>query len=329
MSEKPVTEKPVSGLVVSGKKLWQSVQRSRPFRTFSHFTDAGGPVLAGGMSYQALFAVFAGVFVGFGVFGIVLQSRPELLNSVVQQINAFVPGLLGDGDSDDSAVAVDSLFKNRGLSWTSVAASASLIWVAVNWFTGTRRSIRLIFGMEVKEYRNAVLLKVRDFVLALGFSVAILLSAALTVLSSNLTTMLLSWLGADPNGWFFGGLGLLVRYGAMYVFDVLVIIAIHRFLAEVRVGRWRLIAGSMLGGAALFGLKLLGTSLLGGASTNPLLQTFVIFVGLLLWFNFICRALLLTSSWIATGADPTLGQPDNGQPDNGQPHGGVAHGGVK
>lgn len=324
MSEKPVTEKPASGLVVSGKKLWQSVQRSRPFRTFSHFTDAGGPVLAGGMSYQALFAVFAGVFVGFGVFGIVLQSRPELLNSVVQQINAFVPGLLGDGDSDDSAVAVDSLFKNRGLSWTSVAASASLIWVAVNWFTGTRRSIRLIFGMEVKEYRNAVLLKVRDFVLALGFSVAILLSAALTVLSSNLTTMLLSWLGADPNGWFFGGLGLLVRYGAMYVFDVLVIIAIHRFLAEVRVGRWRLIAGSMLGGAALFGLKLLGTSLLGGASTNPLLQTFVIFVGLLLWFNFICRALLLTSSWIATGADPTLGQPDNGQP-----HGGVAHGGVK
>jgi len=72
------------------------VQRTRPWRTFSHFTDVGGGVLSAGMSYQALFAVFAGIWVGFGVFSIQLVSRPELLQSLIEQINVFIPGLIGE-----------------------------------------------------------------------------------------------------------------------------------------------------------------------------------------------------------------------------------------
>ena len=34
-----------------------------------------------------------------------------------------------------------------------------------------------------------------------------------------------------------------------------------------------------------------------------------VLIGLLIWFNLICRMLLLTSSWIATGQDPELGLP--------------------
>ncbi|GAA1315549.1 YihY/virulence factor BrkB family protein [Nonlabens tegetincola] len=290
--------------------LWQRLQRTRPYRTFSHFTDVGGSVLSGGMSYQALFAVFAGLLVGFSIFGIVLRGQPELLAAMIEQINVFVPGLLGD---DDAAVPVKSLFTTRTLDWTTLIAGLSLVWIAINWFTGTRRSIRIIFGLEVKEYRNAVLLKIRDLALAVGFFLAIIISAVLVLVSSNLTDMLLSWLGVSSENWFFGGLGTVVRYGAMYLFDVLVLVAIHRYLAEVRIGWWNLVTGCMLGAAALFGLKLLGTALLGGATSNPLLAPFAIFVGLLLWFNFICRALLLTSAWIATGLDSELGLPENAE----------------
>lgn len=303
-----MSERPLPELVAQGRGVWQWVQRTRPWRTFSHFTDVGGSVLTGGMSYQALFAVFAGLAVGFGIFGITLRDHPELLETIVTQINVFIPGLLGEGD--DYAVSVDSLLATRTLDWTAVVAAVSLLWIATNWFTGTRRSIRIIFGLEVKQYRNAALLKILDFGLAIAFSLAIVISAALTVFSTNLTDTIMSWLGADPDGWFFGGLGMLVRYGAMYVFDVLVLIAIHRYLAEVKVGWWNLITGCMLGGAALFGLKILGTFLLGGATSNPLLATFVVFVALLIWFNFICRSLLLTSSWIATGLNPELGLPE-------------------
>ncbi len=298
----------VSELVAGGRRGWTWAQRLRPWRTFSHFTNVGGSVLSGGMSYQALFAVFAGLWVGFGIFGIVLRGRPELLDSLVTQINTFVPGLLGE--NGDGAVPLGTLLQARALDWTSVVAGASLLWVALNWFTGTRRSIRIIFGLEVKQYRNAVLLKLRDFVLAIGFFAALLVSAALTVFSSNLTDLVFSWIGADPENWFLGGLGTLARYGAMLVFDILVLIAMHRFLAEVRVPRWKLLSGCVLGGTALLGLKVLGNALLGGASSNPLLASFAVFVGLLLWFNLICRTLLLTSAWIVTGMDRRIGLPE-------------------
>lgn len=289
------------------RDLWDRVQRTRPWRTFSHFTDVGGSVLSGGMSYQALFAVFAALWVGFGVFGLMLADRTELLNSLIEQINVFVPGLIGDGD--DGAVRTGLLLQARALNWTSAIAAGALLWVVLNWFTGTRRAIRIVFGLDVKQYRNAVLLKLRDLVLALIFGVAILVSAALTVFSSNLTAVIFAWLDWSPENWLLGTMGGLVRYGAMYVFDVLVLMAMHRFLAEVRVPRLRLLMGCALGGTALLGLKMLGAALLGGASSNPLLASFAVFFGLLIWFNFICRVLLLTAAWIATGLDRSLGLP--------------------
>ena len=50
-----------------------------------------------------------------------------------------------------------TLLAARPFDWTRVIAAVSLVWVALNWFTGTRRSIRIIFGLDVKQYRNAVL----------------------------------------------------------------------------------------------------------------------------------------------------------------------------
>ncbi len=257
------------------------------------------------MSYQALFAVFAGLWVGFGVFGIVLASRPELLHTLVEQINTFVPGLIGP----NGVVHTSSLLETRVLTWTSVIAAGSLIWVMMNWFTGTRRAIRLIFGLEVKQYRNAVLLKLRDLSLAIVFALALVMSAALTVLSSTLADVVLEWLGWSADSWFLSTLGSLVRYVALYLFDVAVLVAIHRLLAEVRVPWKPLLAGSMYGAAALLILKILGSLLLGGASRNPLLASFALIIGLLIWFNFICRVLLMTASWIATGIDKQVGLP--------------------
>ncbi|QZY53287.1 YihY/virulence factor BrkB family protein [Leucobacter tenebrionis] len=295
-------------LVQQGQGVWSRVRDSRPLRSFFHFTDVGGSVLAAGMSYQAVFAVFAALWIGFSVFGIVLRGRPELLDSLIEQLNLLVPGLVGTGDG--GAVSLTTLLQGRTLDWSSAVAGVALVYVAVTWFTGTRRAIRIIFGLEVRQYRNVLLLKLRDLVLAVAFMLAIMVSAALTVFSSNLTTLLLSWIGGDPDGWLMSGLGTIARYGAMYVFDTLVLVAIFKFLAEVHVPRWSLVRGCALGGLALFGIKVLGASLLGGASNNPLLASFAVLVGLLIWFNVICRTLLLTGCWIAVGQDADLGRPD-------------------
>ena len=294
-----------SEIVGRVRTRWQWAQRLRPWRAFSHFTDVGGSVLSAGMSYQAVFAVFAALWVGFGMFGIWLRGHTELLASLVEQINRLVPGLLGD----DGLVSVSTLLQARSFDWTSIVAGLSLLWITLAWFTGTRRAIRIIFGLEVKQYRNAVLLKLRDFLLAVLFLAALIVSAALTVASSNMTETLFGWFGWAGENWLRGGLGITARYGAMYVFDVLLLLAIHWLLAEVRVPWWSLLKGCALGALVLFGLKVLGTALLGGASSNPLLASFALLVGLLIWFNLVCRTLLLTASWIATGQDRELGVP--------------------
>lgn len=291
--------------VAVGRNRWQWVQQTRPWRAFSHFTDVGGSVLTAGMSYQALFAVVAALWVGFGVLGIALSSRPELLNALIEQINISVPGLIGP----EGLVKPDELLKSRALTWTQVIASISLLWVMLNWFTGTRRSIRIIFGLDVRKYRNAVLLKLRDFMLAVLFGIALLVSASLTVLSSNITDAIFDWFGWSRGTWLFGTMGTIARDAAMYVFDVLVLMAMHRYLAEVRVPRLKLLIGCALGGAGLLVLKVLGASLLGGASSNQLLASFAVLIGVLLWFNLICRVLLLTAAWIATGVDRSIGLP--------------------
>ncbi len=300
-----MSARPASRIVGEARARWQWVQRLRPWRAFSHFTDVGGGVLSAGMSYQAVFAVFAALWVGFGVFGAWLRGHEELLNSLIEQINHLVPGLLGTGEN--APVPVDSLLGERAISWPTAIAAVSLLWVTVTWFTGTRRAIRIIFGLEVKQYRNAVLLKLRDLLLALLFLAALLISAALTVASTNFTALLFEWFGADSDNWLLGGLGLTVRYAAMYVFDVILLLAIHWLLAEIRTPGWSMLRGCALGGVATFGLKVLGAFFLGGTSSNPLLASFAVIIGLLIWFNLICRTLLLTASWIATGQDPELG----------------------
>lgn len=294
------------------RTFWGWLQRTRPWRTFSHFTDVGGGVLSAGMSYQALFAVFAALWVGFAIFGIVLTGRPELLQTLIDQINLFVPGLIGEHGLVRPAELIDL---QRTFNWSSAVAGAVLLWVILTWFTGTRRAIRIIFGLDVKQYRNAVLLKLRDLALAIVFGAAIMVSAALTVLSSNLTDVVFDWLGWSPESWLLGTMGGLVRYAAVYVFDIVVLMAMHRFLAEVRVPRLRLLTGCALGAGALLGLKILGTLLLGGAGRNPLLAPFVLLIGVLIWFNFICRVLLLTAAWIAAGIDRSRGLPGSAHAD--------------
>jgi membrane protein len=48
-------------------------------------------------------------------------------------------------------------------------------------------------------------------------------------------------------------------------------------------------------------MKILGGALLGGATNNPLLATFAVIIGLLIWFNLVSTVTLLAASWIAVG----------------------------
>ena len=66
--------------------------------------------------------------------------------------------------------------------------------------------------------------------------------------------------------------------------------------------RTTLVVVNVLGALALGVLKVLAGSLLTLTSSNPLLASFAVLVGLLIWFNLVCAVILLGASWVVVTA---------------------------
>jgi len=75
-----------------------------------------------------------------------------------------------------------------------------------------------------------------------------------------------------------------------------------RFLSGAAMPWRRMWVGSSLGAAALAVLQLLSGLLFSSAAANPLLATFTVFIGLLLWFRLTSIVILVAAAWIAVEA---------------------------
>ncbi|PJJ61793.1 YihY/virulence factor BrkB family protein [Compostimonas suwonensis] len=272
------------------------VMSLRPVRVFTHYTDINGNLLASGMSYQAVFAVFAAIFVAFSIAGFWLIANPEIENALLDIINRTIPGLIGD-DGIIKPEQLDGL--STALGWTGVIALVGLLWTALGWLSFLRLAIRAIFGMP-KDTTNFVLAKAVDLGLGVAFGLVLAISAVLSVVTTQLLNWLLGLIGIDDS---VGGLvagrftGLLI----VFVINTLVLAVMFRVLSRVAIPLRRLLVGALLGGLALGAIQVLGGLLLGGASRNPLLASFAVFIGLLIWFNLVSTITLLAASWIAVG----------------------------
>lgn len=284
-------------------QILERLQRTRLVRTNTHLAQYGGGIYSAGMSFQALFAVFAAVFVGFSVFGFVLRGNPELLAALEAWLAKLLPGVIGAS----GFVNIRELVDDSALTWAGLISAASLLLLVVNWFTSTRTVIRILHQLDAASEGNPLLLKLKDFGMSLAFGVLLLLSSAVSLAASQLMDFASGLLGADS--WLYGGLGWLLRYGIMFAVYWFVVFAIHKWLAALPYTARSLWLGTLPGAVALVVLTLLGSALLGGATKNPLLASFAVLIGLLIWFNLVCKVLLLTASWVATGYDEELGLP--------------------
>lgn len=287
-------EKPVARVTILAK--W--VKALRPYRVYMNFSYSDGNLRAAGMGYQALFAIFAAIWVAFSVAGIWLTSNPEVLEALTILINRAVPGLIAT-ETQPGAIQLSQLEGATSFGWTGVIAAVGLIWTAIGWLYYTRQAVRAVFGLT-RDTTNYVLQKVRDLGLALMFGVVLLISAVLTIFSTEALTLLLTLLGLEDTYL----TNLVTRISGLFVSVLLNIVtlgAMFRVLARVAVPWRNLFFGTLLGSATLAGLSTLAGLFLGSATRNPLLATFAVFIGLLIWFNFVSRVILLAASWIAVG----------------------------
>ncbi|TQL48708.1 membrane protein [Homoserinimonas aerilata] len=295
------------------KDLFAKVMASRPVRVLQHYSASRGPILSAGLSYQAIFAVFAAIWVGFSVAGLVLQANVELRDAFLTLLNSSVPGLIAS-DGGEGIIDPEQLLESQALTWSGIIALGGLLFTALGWLASCRDAVRTIFGLP-GELTNFVLLKLKDIGLGLAFGVALLLSSALLVFSTQALGAAMDFVGLDRDSAASLLVGRVVGLALMFALDTVVLAALFRALSGLTIPLRRLLVGALLGAAGLGLLKVLGTALLGGATRNPLLASFAVILGLLIWFNLICQVILVAASWISVGmsdvgliADPRVEQ---------------------
>lgn len=279
--------------------LIAAVMRLKPVRVFLHYGQRRGPILAAGLSYQAIFAVFAALWVAFSVAGFVVRGDRAVLDALFATLSASVPGLIDTGDG--GAIDPEVLLSAGILGWTGAIALGGLLFTALGWLASGRDAVRSMFDLGAAS-TNIVLLKLKDLGLAIGLGAVVLASAVLSVLSTAALGAVLDWIGLDRDSVPATVVARILGLALVFAIDAVVLGAFYRLVSGISVPMRVLLPGTLLGAAALGVLKAAGSALLGGATSNPLLAGFAVIIGLLIWFNLICQVILLGGTWIAVTA---------------------------
>lgn len=270
---------------------------TRPVRVFLHYATARGPILASGLAFQAIFSVFAAIWVGFSVLGLVLAGDTGLREAAIAQLGQAVPGLIS---ADGSAGAIDPrrLLEPGAISWTGILALVGLLVTALGWLASTRDATRVMFDLPPL-VANPVLLKLRDLAFGIGFAVLILAAAIISLVTTALTGTVLDLVGIGADSVGGAVLGRILGVLLTFVLQAVAVGGLLRVLSRIRIPFPELREGALLGALGLSVLTVLGGALLGGASSNPLLASFAVILGLLIYFNFVCQVILIAGSWTA------------------------------
>jgi membrane protein len=269
-------------------------------RVVLYYANAQGALLASGLAFQAIFAVFAAVWVGFSIVGLVVAGNHQLQQPLIDLLATSVPGLIKSSPSSAGAIDPKTLLSAGALTVTGVIALVGVLVTALGWLASARTAIRIIFGVPQSK-TNFLLLRLRDLVVAIGFGLALVVSAALSVAGSTATGFGLDLLGISPHSVLGNLVGKSVTIALSFLLDTVILGALFRVLSGVQIPWRRLVGGVVAGAIGLGILKTVGGTLLGVSKSNPLLASFAVILGLLIFFNFVCQVILLSGSWVSVG----------------------------
>ncbi|UPL13170.1 YihY/virulence factor BrkB family protein [Microbacterium galbinum] len=275
-----------------------------PVRVWRNFAFSNGFLLSAGMSYYVLFALFALLYVGFAGAGLWLGASSLAIEALVRLVNTYIPGLIAPEGGLFSVEDVTQIAQDSTgiLGVTGAIAVGVALWTAVSAVTFTRRAVRDLFGLPF-DARPYWLLKMRDFFAAIVFGGAMLVGAVLISLSVWALEQIFLLFDWSTGTWFFSFGAQTVSVVVAFALDATALAMLVRFLTGTHL-HWRFIwPGAMLGGGAMVVLQLGAGLLLSHVPSNPLLASFTVIIGLLLWCRWLAIVVLMAASWIAVAAE--------------------------
>ncbi|GLJ78394.1 YihY/virulence factor BrkB family protein [Microbacterium imperiale] len=273
-----------------------------PIRVWRHFLRHNGFLLAASISYQSLFALFATLYSAFAVVGLWLGGSSAAIDALIRVVNSYIPELISTGGpvspDDVTAIARDS---GSVLAVTGAVALSVAVWTAIGFVTFTRRAVRDIFGLPF-DTRNYVLLKLRDFGAAILFGLALVLGAALGLVAGGVVRQVFDFFDVPYESITIDVLSRLASVLVAIVLNAAALTGLIRFLTGTSLPWRTIMPGALFGGVTLSLLQLGAGFLAVYSPTNPLLATFSVLIGFLLWLRLAGIVMLVAASWVAVSA---------------------------
>jgi len=279
--------------VVSIRDRWVD---SRLGRAIAWYNARNGNQLAGGIAYAAMFSLIAALTIGYSVLNAVLGQNPGLTNAVLEEVERWLPGLIGPGT--DTPLSVDTIpTLPRVINPASIIAAVVLLFSATGMINSIRKSVWAMFRtapVQDKFVRARLRSVLGFFLLGIGFLLAAVMS-----------------IGMEAFGhWYYPGHPelhwiLVVLTGLLGIpIDTLIVAAVIRFVAEVRPegkqqmrGFW---SACLFAGVIATLLRVASTQIVVFAAGRNMLylKQFAALITVLVLANLLARTLLYICAWI-------------------------------
>lgn len=284
----------------------QRIANSFPLRVWARFNRRNGLLLASGTSDQAVFAVFAALYIAVAIFGIWLGSSVDAVGSLLGVLNGLAPGLfaMDGGPGLIGEDQVRSLAAGAMPVWsvTGILALIVFAWTAVGWVTFLRSAVRDMFELPAVDAHFA-LVKIWDAVAAVGYAALLLTGGAMSAIGTSAlggAFDALGWAQSSPGVVL---LGRSVTLIVTFAVDLVVLMTLFTWLSGTDL-RWRQVfAPSAAGALALVALQFSAGWLIGRPPANTLVATFALLLGVFVWFRIAMIVVLLSAAWITEHAD--------------------------
>jgi membrane protein len=283
------------GIGAKGAQIFDWYNHTRVGRGMRRYSFKRGNLLAGGVSYTALFSIAAALAVGWTVFIFFLGNNAELRQAVLEAIDSAMPGLVDTGDGS-GIVNPDTLIQANFWSLTGIIGFLVLLYSASKMMDALKMSLWSMFGI-VRLPNNFVVIKIRDFLGFILIALGVLATAGLGVLTNTVGAWFQQTLGIEG----FGAKLMLSLSTLLLAFlvDAVLFAMLIRLIAGVRTPRKDLWLGTAIAGVGSAILRYLGTTAVGSVGDNPILAASAALVTLMLWINLVVRLLLMVAAWMA------------------------------
>jgi len=268
-------------------------------RAFLHFRNRNGNLLAAGITYYTLIALFPLLMVGFALGGFALSRHPERLSMIDERIRSWVAPELGQ----QLVKLVHSAIAAR----TSVGVIGLVIavWIGQTWMYRIREALGRIWDHPL-DSGGFVRTILADLVAVLGTFVVILISMGLSVLGHHKPMVAALNLVGIPEfsvfHWYFRVVSVAISFLVSWLVFSWVIVRLPR----ESVGVVTSMRAGLIAAAGFESFKLLGSLYLKFVLRSAAGAAFGSVLGLLVFAYVTWVLVLFSTAWAATESDDRL-----------------------